>query len=154
MNAGATKPANRVKSAGERNAVVGRSGLVCRRCGRRRLCAGQCGAIRLRLRADVPNADTRLWSGQFVTIKFVIGAQKDAVLVPYMAVQNGQQGPYVFVVTPTNTAALRQVTVGLRYDDLIAIESGVSPGERVVTIGQMGLAPGVGVTNVPVPAKR
>lgn len=106
------------------------------------------------LRADVPNADTRLWSGQFVTIKFVIGAQKDAVLVPYMAVQNGQQGPYVFVVTPTNTAALRQVAVGLRYDDLIAIESGVSPGERVVTIGQMGLAPGVGVTNVPVPAKR
>ncbi len=97
------------------------------------------------LRADVPNADTRLWAGQFVNIKFLIGEQKDAVLVPYTAVQNGQMGPYVFIVTPTNTAALRQVAVGLRHDDLIAIDSGISPGETVVTVGQMGLAPGVEV---------
>lgn len=103
------------------------------------------------LRADVPNAGTRLWAGQFVNIRFLIGAQKGAVLVPYMAVQNGQMGPYVFVVTPTNTAELRQVTVGLRHDDLIAIDSGISPGETVVAIGQMGLAPGVEVTEAKLP---
>lgn len=103
------------------------------------------------LRADVPNADTRLWAGQFVNIRFLIGKQKDAVLVPYMAVQNGQVGPYVFVVTPTNTVEIRQVAVGLRHDDLIAIDSGISPGETVVTIGQMGLAPGAGVTEAKLP---
>lgn len=106
------------------------------------------------LRADVPNESTRLWSGQFVDIRFLIGTEKGAVLVPYMAVQNGQQGHYVFVVSPPNTAELRQVTVGLRHDEFIALESGIEPGESVVTIGQMGLGPGMVVTNVPAPAGR
>lgn len=106
------------------------------------------------LRADVPNADTRLWSGQFVHIRFLIGTQKDAVLVPYTAVQNGQAGHYVFVVTSTNTAEYREVKPGLRYDDLVAMESGVTPGESVVTVGQMGLAPGTPVVRLPAPPGR
>ena len=61
---------------------------------------------------------------------------------------------YVFVVSPTNTADLRQVAVGLRADEFIALESGVEPGESVVTIGQMGLEPGIAVTRVPAPAGR
>ena len=97
------------------------------------------------LRANVVNDTLALWAGQFVTITFVVGTQKDAVLVPYMAVQNGQQGHYLFVVTPGKKADLRIVTPGLRHGDLIAVDSGVKPGETVVTIGQMGLAPGVDV---------
>ena len=97
------------------------------------------------LRASVPNDALKLWAGQFVTIKFIIGMQKNAVLVPYVAVQNGQQGHYLFVVTPDKKADLRIVSPSLRHGDLLALDSGVKPGETVVTIGQMGLAPGVDV---------
>ena len=97
------------------------------------------------MRASVPNSQAALWAGQFVTVRFVIGVQKNAVMVPYEAVQNGQQGFYLFVVTADKKAELRVVKVGLRVDDLIVIETGVAAGETVVTVGQMGLAPGVPV---------
>lgn len=97
------------------------------------------------MRADVPNAAGTLWAGQFVTIKLIIGTIRNATLVPYESVQNGQKGPYLFVVTPANKADLRLVKSGLRHDDLIVIEEGVKPGEKVVRVGQMGLAPGIPV---------
>ncbi|MFA5336302.1 MAG: efflux RND transporter periplasmic adaptor subunit [Candidatus Omnitrophota bacterium] len=101
------------------------------------------------LRASVPNADTRLWSGQFVNVKLVLRVEKDAVLIPYEAVQVGQdQGvlyDYVFVVTPGNTAEIRKITSGNKVDDHIIVEKGVKAGEYVVTAGQMGLRPGAAV---------
>lgn len=101
------------------------------------------------LRASVPNADTRLWSGQFVNVKLVLRVEKDAVLIPYEAVQVGQdQGvlyDYVFVVTPGNTAEIRKITSGSKVDDHIIVEKGVKAGEYVVTAGQMGLRPGAAV---------
>ncbi len=100
-------------------------------------------------RADVPNKDFKLWPGQFITIKFVVGEKKNAVLVPYTAVQNGQKGAYAFVVSNDSKADLRNVTTGLRYDDMIMIASGIKAGETVVTVGQMGLAPGTPVSIVP-----
>ncbi|PYS58564.1 MAG: efflux transporter periplasmic adaptor subunit, partial [Acidobacteria bacterium] len=36
----------------------------------------------------------------------------------------------------------RQVTLGQRQGDLVVVEKGVEPGERVVTIGQIGVTPG------------
>ncbi|MDD4879733.1 MAG: hypothetical protein PHR22_04695 [Candidatus Omnitrophica bacterium] len=65
--------------------------------------------------------------------------------MPYEAVQIGQQGNYVFVVTPDKKAELRNVTVGSKEDDHIIIEDGVTAGETVVTVGQMGLRPGTPV---------
>jgi multidrug efflux system membrane fusion protein len=101
------------------------------------------------LRASVPNADTRLWSGQFVNVKLVLRVEKDAVLIPYEAVQVGQdQGvlyDYVFVVTPGNTTEIRKITPGNKVDDHIIVEKGVKAGEYVVTAGQMGLRPGAAV---------
>ena len=101
------------------------------------------------LRASVPNADTRLWSGQFVNVKLVLRVEKDAVLIPYEAVQVGQdQGvlyDYVFVVTPGNTSEIRKITSGNKVDDHIIVEKGVKAGEYVVTAGQMGLRPGAAV---------
>lgn len=94
------------------------------------------------LRATAPNHEKKLWPGQFVTVRLQLAVKKDAVVIPYEAVQIGQQGNYVFVVTPDKKADLRNVTVGNKEDDHIIIEDGIKAGETVVTVGQMGLRPG------------
>ena len=100
------------------------------------------------LRATINNDDRALWPGQFVTIRLILGDEKNAVLVPYTAAQIGKQGYYVFVVLRGNKADLRVVTVGSRQGDAIVIEKGVKPGEKVVTVGQLGLSPGMPVYDV------
>jgi multidrug efflux system membrane fusion protein len=100
------------------------------------------------LRAEVPNKERELWPGQFVTLRLILKINKAAVLAPYDAVQLGQQGAYLFVVTPDNKADLRSVKTAERQKDYIVIEEGVQAGERVVTSGQMGLSPGASVVDV------
>lgn len=100
------------------------------------------------LRAIVPNKDKTLWAGQFVRVRLILYTQKDAILVPYEAVQLGQDGLYLFAITPDNKADLRAVTAGNKEDDHIIIETGVKVGEKVVTAGHLGLSPGVTVTDV------
>lgn len=97
------------------------------------------------LRAVVPNPDKKLWSGQFVRVRLILGTEKGALLTPYSAVKIGQKGYYLFAVTPDSKADLRQIEIGSRQGDDIVIKSGVNVGEKVVTIGQMGLSNGVAV---------
>jgi len=100
------------------------------------------------LRAIVENRDRKLWAGQFVTVRLILGVEKLAVLVPGEAVQLGQKGEYVFVVTPEKKAELRLVTTGNRQGELVVIKSGVAAGDRVVTAGQLGLSPGAAILDL------
>lgn len=100
------------------------------------------------LRGLIPNKNKTLWAGQFVKVKLILGTKKDAVLVPYEAAQLGQKGEYLFIVTPDNKADLKQVTLGQRDGNNIVIETGIKTGDIVVTVGQMGLSPGVTVQDI------
>ena len=97
------------------------------------------------LRAFIDNKDKKLWPGQFVRVRLILGVDEGVVTVPYEAVQLGQNGYFLFVVGRDNKADLRLVTVGLQFDDDIVIQKGVSSGEKVVISGQMGLYPGASV---------
>jgi len=66
--------------------------------------------------------------------------------VPSVAVQAGQQGPYVYVVNGQQTVDLRPVTVGRANATETVIESGLKPGETVVTDGHLRLVPGSHIT--------
>jgi multidrug efflux system membrane fusion protein len=94
------------------------------------------------LRATVANKDHRFWPGQFLQVRLVLTTKKNAVLIPNEATQISQQGPFVYVVKPDDTADLRQVTLGQRQGDQIVIASGVTAGEQVVVTGQMMVQPG------------
>jgi len=48
-------------------------------------------------------------------------------------------------VKEDSTAELRPVKLGQRQGDLIVVEQGLEPGERVVTTGQLGVMPGAKV---------
>ncbi len=104
------------------------------------------GAFTLRALAD--NKNRLLWPGQFVDIRLILGEEKDAVLVPYASAKIGKQGYYVFVVTDSGKADLKQVTTGSRQGEDIVIEQGISDGETVVISGQLGLSSGVSVIDM------
>jgi multidrug efflux system membrane fusion protein len=100
------------------------------------------------LRASVSNKERELWAGQFVRVRLILGEYKDAVLVPYEAIQLGQKGSYLFVVTPRNESELRFVKTANKQKDYIVILDGVKVGEKVVTSGQLGLSPGVKIEDI------
>jgi multidrug efflux system membrane fusion protein len=97
------------------------------------------------LKAVFPNASETLWPGQFVNVTLQLTTEAGALLIPARAVQAGQHGPYVFVVRSDKTVEARPVTVGHAVDEAVIVQSGLTPGEQVVTEGQLRLAPGVSV---------
>ena len=94
------------------------------------------------LKAVSPNGDTTLWPGQFVNVVLTLTTIPNAVLVPSQAVQVSQIGTYVFIVKPDHTANLVTVVVGRTYNGETVIEKGISPGDTVVTDGQLQLLSG------------
>jgi len=106
----------------------------------------------IRLKAEFPNTDKALWPGQFVNVVLTLYEQKDAVVTPSAAVQNGPNGQYVFVVKPDMTVELRNIKVSRAEGDYTVIASGLATGDQVVTVGQLRLAPGSRVSVSKVPA--
>lgn len=95
----------------------------------------------VKLKGTFENRDRRLWPGEFVDVVMELATQKDAVVVPTRAIQSGQQGDYVYVVTADNTAEARPVSTAITYQDLTQISKGLKPGERVVVDGQLRVVP-------------
>jgi membrane fusion protein, multidrug efflux system len=100
----------------------------------------------IRLKASFANDDRRLWPGAFVDVTLRLSVTPDALVVPTAAVQAGQGGQMVYVVTPEGTAEARPVTIAWTEGNESVVASGLSAGETVVTDGQLRLAPGVPVT--------
>lgn len=98
-------------------------------------------------KAAFTNDDLSLWPGQYVDVELEAGTLKDVTIVPTVAVQAGQKGPYVYVVGDDNRVSLKQVTVALSYGERSAISAGLKPGEKVVTDGQIRLKEGVRVND-------
>lgn len=94
------------------------------------------------LRATVPNGGHRFWPGRFVNIRLILSTIHQGVLVAATAPQTSAKGTFVYVVKQDSTAEQRPVTLGQRQGDLIVVEQGVQAGERIVTVGQLGVTPG------------
>jgi membrane fusion protein, multidrug efflux system len=97
------------------------------------------------LRATVPNPARHLWPGQFVNVRLVLATLPKAVLVPAAAPQDSAKGSFVYVIKEDSTAELRPVKLGQRQGELVVVEQGLQPGERVVMNGQLGVMPGAKV---------
>ncbi len=99
----------------------------------------------IRLKAIFPNADDRLWPGEFVNARLLLETRSNVIAVPLTAVQRGPQGLFAWVVTAEDTAVVRPIQVGPTTGELTIVTSGLSEGDRVVTDGQYKLQ-----TNAPV----
>lgn len=97
------------------------------------------------VRARFANEGLVLWPGQFVDVEIDLDVRPNTVLVPGVAIQSGQKGPFVFVQRPDHTVEMRTVQYVGTQGDRIAIASGVKAGERVVVEGQVRLTNGARV---------
>ena len=101
----------------------------------------------IKLKATFDNAGHGLWPGQFVEVTLMLSADPKAIVVPSLAVQAGQQGPYVFVVNGESRVEMRPVSVARIEGDESVIGTGLQAGEVVVTDGHLRLTPGARVTS-------
>jgi membrane fusion protein, multidrug efflux system len=94
------------------------------------------------LRATFDNPRETLWPGQFCNVTVDLSVQNDALTVPSAAVQVGQTGNYVYVITPESKAEYRVVTVSRTLNGTSVIATGLSAGERVATDGLLRITNG------------
>ena len=100
------------------------------------------GTSSIRLKAQFPNTDDRLWPGEFVRVRALVNVKKGTLTIPSPAVQRGPQGFYAWVIKPDNTADQRPVEITQVGDNTAIVNKGVSAGERVVVNGQYRLQSG------------
>jgi multidrug efflux system membrane fusion protein len=98
----------------------------------------------IRLKGTLDNRNRQLWPGQFVNVVLTLETQK-ATVFPAEAIQAGQLGSFVYVVKSDQTVEPRPVVIGQTVNGKAIVESGVVPGETVVTDGQSRLYPGAKV---------
>src|SRR5438477_246220 len=100
----------------------------------------------VRFRANFPNKEHRLWPGELVNAWLLLDTRHDGLTVPAPAVQQGPEGPYVYVINADSTVAVRPVKVAQVSNGEALIDSGLAAGEQVVVDGQYKLQPGIHVT--------
>jgi membrane fusion protein, multidrug efflux system len=105
------------------------------------------------LKGTFANESEALWPGEFVDVVLTLGLEPKAIVVPSQAVQTGQAGQFVWVVKKDLTVESRPVTVTRTQGPLAIVAKGLLAGERVVTDGQLRLAPGSKVEIRPLEGK-
>ena len=91
------------------------------------------------------NADEVLWPGLSAEVALTVEMKRGMLSVPATAVLPAQQGMITWVIGPDNKVAPRTVTVERIVGQTAYLSDGVKAGERVVTDGQIRLAPGAAV---------
>ena len=102
------------------------------------------------MRAQLANGDGSLKPGQFVRVSLKGAVRKEALAVPQVAVLDGTQGKYVYVVAKDkdgkDIAQVRVVTLGAWTENdgvnLWIVESGLKAGDTVIVDGIARLQPG------------
>jgi membrane fusion protein, multidrug efflux system len=98
----------------------------------------------LEVRGMLANPDYELLPGLFVHVRVPPsqGPEKEALLVPEIALGNDQAGRYVLVVDKDDMVEKRSVTVGAAVGDLRVIEKGLGIDDRVIVAGLLRAVPG------------
>ncbi|HZG19323.1 MAG TPA: efflux RND transporter periplasmic adaptor subunit [Herbaspirillum sp.] len=112
------------------------------------------GTVQLKARFD--NAEHKLWPGQYVNARLQMNSHGNALTVPAAAIQRNQQGTYVYAIDQDDKANMQPVKVDRIQDGVavLAADSGVAAGQRVVIDGQYKLKPGSRIVeSKPQPAK-
>jgi multidrug efflux system membrane fusion protein len=99
----------------------------------------------IKLKATFDNGARVLWPGQFVDVSLTLKSQPNAIVIPTAALQTSQSGTFVYVINQDLVAQPQPVKIAWNAGDETVIASGLQPGQRVVTDGQLRLTPGTKV---------
>jgi membrane fusion protein (multidrug efflux system) len=107
------------------------------------------------LRATFDNSDQLLHPGMFARVQVLLPEKSDVVVIPALSVLRAPSGDSVFVIEQaesTNDTAkaglkVRQqlIRVGMERGDFISVQTGLKPGEKIVSSGQFKLRTGMSV---------
>lgn len=95
----------------------------------------------VKVKATFPNLRKLLWPGEFVNARALLETRQNQVVIPGAAVQRGPDGVFAYVVRPDSTVEARPLKIADESGDLVAVQSGLKDGERVVTSNQYRLQP-------------
>jgi multidrug efflux system membrane fusion protein len=96
----------------------------------------------IKLKAKFANEEKILWPGLSVSTRLLITTRKNVVVIPDAAVQRGPDTLFTYGVGAGDKVERRDLNVAEIQDGKAVIESGISPGDRVVTSGYYRLEPG------------
>lgn len=99
----------------------------------------------IQIRAVFPNHDGGILPGQFVRINIKGVSMPDAIVVPKVAIAQGPQGPFVYVVDAKSVAQARLVRLDREVASGWIVREGLKAGERVVADGIIRVRPGAPV---------
>ena len=97
----------------------------------------------VQVQATLPNGDYKLRPGMFTKVSVVFNESKSVVAIPATAVHYAPYGNSIFIVSEMKDQqgksykGVREqfVKVGQTRGDLVAVDSGLNPGEEIVTSG-------------------
>ena len=102
----------------------------------------------IKLKAEFANENTALFPNQFVNVRMQLDTLHGVTTVPTSAVQRGSPGTFVYRLNDDNTVSVRVVKLGPAEGEMTVIDSGLQPGERVVTDGADKLRDGAKIEPV------
>ena len=103
----------------------------------------------IQARAVFTNADQSIMPGQYVRIYMSGDVLKNAILVPQKCVSITQKGASVMALDKDDVVSIRPVVIGVTVGDQYLIDSGLEPGDRIISEGQVKARPGARVRVVP-----
>jgi multidrug efflux system membrane fusion protein len=98
-----------------------------------------------KLRATFANEDASLFANQFVNIHMLLKTDRGVTVIPTSAIEQGQNGTFVYIIKPDSTVAAQNVTTGPTEGERVEVTNGLKPGDRVVTDGADRLKDGMKV---------
>lgn len=93
------------------------------------------------VRVEIENRDFEILVGMSATLTIHTGTPKDVILVSQDTIIEGPHGRTAFVARG-NTAVQIPVRLGATYKDNVVVESGIEPGDQLVTLGHRRLEEG------------
>jgi multidrug efflux system membrane fusion protein len=96
----------------------------------------------IELKAIFPNEHLQLWPGTFVNVDLTTSVVPNALTIPTNALQQNDNGQFVFVVGADKRVSVQPIEVGQRLHAIALISKGLQAGETVVVQGQYRLTPG------------
>jgi membrane fusion protein, multidrug efflux system len=103
--------------------------------------------------ASFPNPDGMLRPGMYVKVRLLIEKRSTALLIPQKAITELQGQKQVFVVGDSNKVNMKLIQTGPKFGRYTIVESGLTPGEKVVIGGSAMLRNGMLVVPRPIDPK-
>lgn len=100
------------------------------------------------MRATFQNPDNRLLHGEFVTVKVYANNKVNVPVVPIVAVQENQEGKYVYKLDDKNIPQLTYIKVQGQSGENWIVKDGLNSGDKVIVDGILMVVPGAPVNIV------